>query len=46
MVLAPLDRVSAEVTERLAVERKISGPVVGQVAEPVQEISVLAIVLA
>jgi hypothetical protein len=31
--LAPLDRVSAEATERVAVERKISGPLIGPVAE-------------
>ena len=46
LVLAPPDRVSAESTERLAVERKISGPVIGLVARLVQETSVRAIVLA
>jgi hypothetical protein len=44
-VLAPVDRVSAEATDRVAVERKISGPVIGPVPESVQEISV-AIALA
>ena len=45
-VLAPLGRVSAEATERVAVERKISGPVIGQTAELAQEILVAAIALA
>jgi hypothetical protein len=44
--LVPVHRVSAESTERLAVERKISGPVIGPVAQLAQEISVRAIVLA
>jgi len=46
LVLALLDPVSAEATERVAVERKISGPVIGPVAELAQEISVPAIALA
>jgi hypothetical protein len=45
LVLVPVDRVSAEATERVAVERKISGPVIGPVPELVQEISVAAIAL-
>jgi hypothetical protein len=44
--LVPVDRVSAEATDRVAVERKISGPVIGPVPESVQEISVAAIALA
>jgi hypothetical protein len=43
LVLFPVDRVLAEATERAAVERKIWGPVIGPVAELVQEISVAAI---
>ena len=43
LVLAPLDRISAEATERVAVERKVSGLVIGPVAELVPEISVPAI---
>jgi hypothetical protein len=46
LVLAPLDRVSAEATERVPVERRISGLVIGPVAELVQEISMPAIGLA
>ena len=45
-MLAPLGRLSAEATERLAVQRKISAPVICPVAELAQEISVPAIVLA
>jgi hypothetical protein len=44
--LALADPVSAEATDRVAVERKISGPVIGPVAELVQEISVAAIARA
>ena len=44
-VLALVDRVSAEATGRVAVERKIQGPVIGPVPESVREISV-AIALA
>ena len=44
--LALADRVSAEATDRVAVERKISGPAIGWVPESVQETSVAAIVLA
>jgi hypothetical protein len=43
--LVPVHRVSAEATELAAVERKISGPVIGPVAELAQEISAPAIVL-
>jgi hypothetical protein len=43
--LVPVRRVSAEATERVAVERKISEPVTGPVPESVQEISVAAIAL-
>lgn len=46
LVLALLDRVSVEVTEQVAVERKISAPVLGPVAELAKEISAAAIVLA
>jgi len=46
LVLVPVDRVSAEATERVAVERKISGPLIALVAESVQEISVAPIALA
>ena len=46
LVLVPVDGVSLEPTELVAVERKISGPVIGPVAELAQEISVPAIVLA
>ena len=45
-VLAPVDRVSAEATERVAVEDKTSEPVIGPVAELAPEISVVAIALA
>ena len=41
--LVPVHRVSAEATERVAVERKISGPLIGPAAGPVQETSVAAI---
>jgi hypothetical protein len=44
--LVPVRRVSAEATERAAVERKTSGPLIGRVAVSVQEISVAAIVPA
>jgi hypothetical protein len=46
LALVPVDRVSAAATDQLAVEHKISGPLIGRVAEPVQEISVAAIALA
>lgn len=45
-VLAPVDRVLAEATERVAVEGKTSEPVIGPVAELALEISVVAIALA
>lgn len=45
-MLGLLDRASAEATERVAVERKISAPVIGPVVESAQEISVPAIALA
>jgi hypothetical protein len=44
--LVPVHRVSAEATERVAVERKISGPLIGPVADLAQEMSVRAIALA
>jgi hypothetical protein len=44
--LVPVDRVSVEATGRVVVERKISGRVIGPVAEPVLEISVAPIALA
>jgi hypothetical protein len=44
--LVPVHRVSAEATERAAVERKTSEPLIARVAEPVREISVAAIVPA
>jgi hypothetical protein len=43
--LAPVDRLSAEATDQVAVERKISGPVIGPVAEQVEVLSVAAIAL-
>ena len=46
LVLAPLDRVSAEGTERVAVECKIWGPVIGPVPELSQDMSVATIALA
>jgi hypothetical protein len=46
LMLAPLDRVSVEATGRAAAERKISGPLIGLVAELVQEMSLAAIALA
>jgi hypothetical protein len=44
--LVPVHRVWAAATDQVAVEHKISGPLIDRVAEPVQEISVAAIVLA
>jgi hypothetical protein len=46
LVLVPVDRVSAEPTELVAVEHKTSGLVIGPVAELAQEISVPSIALA
>lgn len=46
LVLVPVDRVSAEATERVALERKTSAPVIDPVAEWAQAISVQAIALA
>src|SRR4029077_5813267 len=46
LALALLDRVSAEATDRVALEHKISGPVIGPAAGPAREISVAAIALA
>jgi hypothetical protein len=46
LALAPLDRVSLEATDRVALEHKILGLVIGPVAGPAREISVAAIVLA
>jgi hypothetical protein len=43
LALVPVDRVSAAATDQLALEHKISGPLIGRVVEPVQEISVAAI---
>jgi len=42
----PVDQVSAEVTERVALEHKISAPVIGPAVELAREISVPAIALA
>jgi hypothetical protein len=46
LALVRVDRVLAAATDQVAVEHKISGPLVGRVGEPVQEISVAAIALA
>ena len=46
LALGPVDRLSPEATDQLAVEHKISGPLIGRVAQPVQEISVAGIALA
>jgi hypothetical protein len=46
LALAPADRILAAATDQVAVEHKISGPVIGRVAVSVQEISVAAIALA
>src|SRR5262249_49463338 len=46
LLLVPVDRVSAEATEQVPVERKTLGPVIGQVPESAREISVAAIALA
>ena len=45
LVIVPVDRVSLEPTELVAVEHKTSGPVIGPAAELAQEISVPAIAL-
>jgi hypothetical protein len=44
--LAPVDRVSAEATDQVAVQRKISGLIIVPVAELVEVLSVAAIALA
>jgi hypothetical protein len=46
LALALVDRASVEATDRVAVEHKISRPLIDPVPEPVQEISVAAIALA
>ena len=46
LALGPVDRLSPEATDQLAVEHKISGPLIGRAAQPVQEISVAGFVLA
>lgn len=46
LLLVPVDRVSAEATEQMPVERKTLGPVIGQVPESAREISVAVIALA
>jgi hypothetical protein len=44
--LGPVDRLSPEATDQLAVEHKISGPLIGRAAQLVQEISVAGFALA
>jgi hypothetical protein len=46
LALGAVDRLSPEATDQLAVEHKISGPLIGRVAQPVQEISLAATALA